>query len=210
MTIPPDSTDSITPNQPIKTGPSSTAPAGSGFQSYMTDQGQAAKGSGAPQGALMGQQASLPLAGTPSLDTLAAQIGSSQDSMANVRNQLDKLKNTKLTRSQTHLVRNKLTDANTHLRAANSKMGAETPDAPPPSGHGPIAKFLSYVTDGENQLAAARQKLGSLAKSGDQLRPADMLLVQIKLNQAEQEISYASMLLNKVTSSINQILSTQL
>lgn len=210
MTIPPDKSDMINPSEPIKVGPGPTTPAGSGFQSYMTGAGSPTKGAAPGEMAQQARQAASPTqAGTPSLETIATQLGTSQDSIANVRNQLDKLKNTQLTRSQTHLIRNKLNDANTYLRAANSKMGADVPAAPP-SGQGPIAKFLSYVVDGENQLSAARHKLSSLAKTGDQLRPADMLLVQIKLNQAEQEISYASMLLNKVTSSISQILSTQL
>jgi len=129
--------------------------------------------------------------------------------LANVRNQLG-TKNLQFKRSQQHLLRNKLSDASTYLRAANAKMGADTPPMPAQAGARPIERFINYVTDGENQLTSARETLQSMQKSGDQLRPADFLLVQIKLNQAQQEIEYSSTLLSKVIDSIKQTLNTAL
>ena len=213
--------DRIDGSRPIEPGPTAGQPSGAAFQSYMEGAGKQSKGTqaGTPGAFSPGTAppGTSPQAGTPSPQTLAAQIATSQDSLSNVQNQLNKIKaiqeknpNAQLSRSQTHLIRNKLNDANTYLRAANSKMGAEAPPAPSPSGHGPIERFLSYIVDGENQMQAARQKLGNLSKNGDQLRPADLLLIQIKLNQAEQEISYASMLLSKVVTSFSQLISTQL
>lgn len=132
MTIPPDKSDMINPSEPIKVGPGPTTPAGSGFQSYMTGAGSPTKGAAPGEMAQQARQAASPTqAGTPSLETIATQLGTSQDSIANVRNQLDKLKNTQLTRSQTHLIRNKLNDANTYLRAANSKMERTSLRRPP-------------------------------------------------------------------------------
>jgi hypothetical protein len=132
-----------------------------------------------------------------------------QDSMGNLNNQLNTT-NLRLTRSQQHLLRNKLSDASTYLRAANGKLGIDAPPMPVPNGSGPINKFLNYVADGENQLNAAKQQISDLSKNGAQLRPADMLLIQIKLNQAQQEIEYSSTLLGKVISSFTQVLNTQL
>ena len=143
------------------------------------------------------------------MDTLISQVGLSQDSLAQVRNQLN-TNNLKFKRSQVHLLRNKLMDASDDLRAANAKMGAETPQMPSSTGARPIERFLNYVADGENQLESARQRLLEVGKHGEQLRPADMLLVQIKFSQAQQEIEYSSTLLAKVIDSIKQILSTQL
>jgi hypothetical protein len=213
MTIPPDRSDSILPGQPIKPGPSPQAPA-TPFQPYMQEATQTPGGKGfAPaQGTapLQGVQPfAPPQTAGPSLDTLIAQVGTSQDSLVNVREQLN-TKNLALKRSQQHLVRNKLTDASTYLRAANNKLGVETPPMPSQSGARPIERFLNYVTDGENQLAAAQEKIMSMKDSGEQLRPGDLLLVQIKMSQAQQEIEYSSVLLSKVIDAIKATLNIAL
>ena len=209
MTVPPDQSDRIYSGQPIQPRPTPQTPA-QGFQSYMQEGPQAPPKAFSGQAAPASVQAALPVPpGGPSMDTLISQVGLSQDSLAQVRNQLN-TNNLKFKRSQAHLLRNKLTDASEDLRAANAKMGAETPPMPSSTGARPIERFLNYVTDGENQLASAREQLLAIGKHGEQLRPADMLLVQIKFSQAQQEIEYSSTLLAKVIDSIKQILSTQL
>lgn len=140
---------------------------------------------------------------------LLSQVGTSQDSLANIRTQLN-TKNLQFKRSQQHLLRNKLSDASTYLRAANAKMGAEVPTMPSQAGARPIERFLNYVSDGENQLAAAQDKINDMQKSGNQMRPGDFLLVQIKMSQAQQEIEYSSMLLSKVIDSIKATLNIAL
>jgi flagellar hook-basal body complex protein FliE len=136
-------------------------------------------------------------------------MSTSQDSLSTLKNKMD-TKDLRLTRSQQHLLRNKLNDASTHLRAVNSKLGVETPPMKPKAGARPIERFMNFIGDGEDQLAAARTKIEALSKSGDQLSPADFLVIQIKMNQAQQEIDYASTLLSKVISSLTQVLNTQL
>lgn len=147
--------------------------------------------------------------GGGSMDTLVSQMATSQDSAVNVQNQL-KTKNLRLSRSQEFLLQNKLSDASTHLRAVNGKLGIEAPPMPAPSGSGPIQKFIAYVADGENQLRAAKQQVASLRDKGESINPADFMLLQIKLNQAQQELEYSSTLLGKVITSLTQILNTQL
>jgi hypothetical protein len=222
VTIPP-AEERIFPSKPIEAGPTAGQPSGAAFQSYMEGAGKQQRGAGqlpgagAMPGTAQTTAPTTPGTTTPSMQTLSAQVATSQDRLVNVQNQLNKVKRAQeqnpdvgLTRSQTHLIRNKLTDATDHLRAANAKMGAPVPDAPTPPGSGPIGRFLGYILDGENQLKSAREQLSTMAKNGDQLNPADMMLVQIRLNQAEQEISYASLLLSKVVSNLSQLLSTQL
>jgi flagellar biosynthesis/type III secretory pathway ATPase len=57
---------------------------------------------------------------------------------------------------------------------------------------------------------AVQQKLKSLAASNKPINPADMMLVQIKMSQAQQEIEYSTTLLGKVIDSLKQIINTQL
>lgn len=157
---------------------------------------QVPQGPGAPQGA-------------PTIDSINAQATSAQDSLGAVKDKLN-TKNLRFSSSQEHLLRNKFSNASTYLRAANAKLGSDVPAMPTQTGKGPIAKFLNYVTDGENQLNAAKAKLQDISKKGENISPSDMMLVQIKMNQAQQEIEYSSTLLSKVITSLTQILNTQL
>jgi hypothetical protein len=211
MTIPPDRSDQIFSSQPIRPGPTTPQAPGTGFQAYSpgTAQASAKPFTSGPAGIAGVQPAFAGQIAGPSFDTLIAQVGTSQDSMANVRNQLN-TRGLQFRRSQQHLLRNKLSDASTYLRAANGRMGAETPPMPNQAGARPIERFLNYVSDGENQLASAKEKILDMQKSGDQLRPGDFLLVQIKLSQAQQEIEYSSMLLSKVIDSIKATLNIAL
>jgi hypothetical protein len=49
-----------------------------------------------------------------------------------------------------------------------------------------------------------------MRKSGNQMSPADFLIVQIRMSQAQQEIEYSSLLLGKVIDSIRTTLSIQI
>jgi hypothetical protein len=213
MTIPPDRSDQIMPGQPIRPGPATPQAPGAGFQGYMGE-AQGAPGKvytpapGTPASVIGAQPFNVQTAG-PSLDNLISQIGTSQDSLAMVRSQL-KTNNLQFKRSQQHLLRNKLSDASTYLRAANSKLGADVPQMPSQAGAKPIERFLNFVTDGESQLASAQQKIQDMQKKGDQMRPGDFLLVQVKMSQAQQEIEYSSVLLSKVIDSIKATLNIAL
>ncbi len=213
MTVPPDRTDAITPGEPLTPGrPSApTTPQGGGFESKMEGSGTPPQGGAtAPQGPSPAQVPQGPpgAQGAPSINSVASQVGSTQDSMGNLKNKLN-TKDLRLTNSQKHLLRNKLSNTSTYLRAVNTKLGVEPPPMPPHTG-GPIEKFISFVSDGENQLDAAKSKLMDISAKGTNLKPADMMLLQIKMNQAQQEIEYSSTLLSKVISSLTQILNTQL
>ncbi len=204
MTIPPEQSDRIFATQPVQpkpTAPTFSGAAGQGTAAPFT-LGQAPP---VPPGA----QVPLPGAALPSTDSLVAQIGTSQDSWANMRNQLN-TKDLEFKRSQRHLLRNKLSDANNHLKAVNEKLGVEVPPTPARAGARPVERFLGLITDGENQLASAKAQILTAQAKPDQIRPADLLLMQVKLTQAQQEIEYASALLAKVVESIKATMSIQL
>jgi len=73
-----------------------------------------------------------------------------------------------------------------------------------------LQRFLSLISDGQNQLEAAQEQLASLQKRGESLSPGDMLLVQIKLNKAQQEIEYSSLLLSKAIDDMKMMMNIQL
>lgn len=154
-------------------------------------------------------QGRTPLAAGATFDSLLTQVKSAQGMLGDINNSLN-TKNLKLKQSQRYLLKNKLTDANTHLRAANAKMGAEIPQPPQPSGGGIIGKFLDYVSDGQSNLMSAQQQLLNLKGKGDTLKPADFLAIQLKLAHAQQEIEYASIMLSKAVDDLKMIFNVQL
>jgi len=186
---------------------------GKSFEEYMEKVGH-------PPGQTLGTQTSsvspfqlaqgqLPLGTGASFDSLLSQVKSAQGMLGDISNHLN-TKNLKLKQSQHYLLRNKLTDANTHLRAANAKMGVQVPEQPPSTNGGIIGKFLDYVSDGQSNLMSAQQQLMNLKGKGDTLKPADFLAIQLKLARASQEIEYASIMLSKVVDNIKMLFNVQL
>jgi hypothetical protein len=184
-------------------------PQESTFQSFMEEAPTGKPGQAAPLASPFDlPQHSTALPATPTIDSLLSQTKSAQTTLGDISSQFN-TPNLKLKQSSKYLLRNKLTDANAHLQTANSKLGAETPEESSPLA-GPFGKFIGYVTDGQNRLQSAQQQLQSLKDKGDQLSPADMLLVQVKLNMAQQELEYSSVVLSKAVDDIKMLFNVQL
>ncbi len=208
MTIPDKSPDRIAggkalepADRPIRQQP------GSQFESHM-------KGSTptAPQGVsgTSPMELTQPMAqGTPTFDSLMTQAKTTQDTLGTVKDQLG-TKNLKLKRSQSHLLRNKLTDAHESMQAAGAQIGVNREGPQLGSGLSAIDRFISYVDSGQEQMTALQGKLQEMAAHPEKLNAAQMLLVQVKMSQAQQAIEYSSALLGKVIDSIKTILNTQL
>jgi hypothetical protein len=181
------------------------------FQSYMQP---GASPVGAPKTPQMSPfdlargQSALTTGPTP--QTLLAQVTAAQTTMGDLSTQLN-TPNLKLKPSQKYLLKNKLSDATAYLRTANSKVGGEAvPEHEVAPGSGPIARFIGYVTNGQNQLEATKRKLQEIQNSGDSMNPAELMLVQLKLNKASQELEYASVLLSSAVSGMKMLFSVQL
>lgn len=151
-----------------------------------------------------------PVSTGPSYKTLGAQIHSMQESSNDLRNQLQ-TPNLKLKQSQKYLLQNKLTEANANLRSANLKLGVENPPEPvKPSGPGPIDKFIAYVSSGQNQLESAYNQVKSLNNTGTEFNAGEFLQIQVKMNKAQQQIEFCSVLLGKAVEGMKQVFNTQL
>lgn len=207
--------DSITGKKPIESERPLSQPS-SAFESYMQGtpgqaRGNPPSGPTPPQGATpmdLARPVNMQTAG-PSLNTILAQTKNVQDSMGTIGQQLN-TPNLKLRRSQSHLVKNKLQDANSYIRSTAAKLGVEHPPMQMAPGLSPIARFLAYLGDGQDQLMSVQRKLKELSASPEGISPGDMMFLQIKMSQAQQETEYTSLLLGKVIQSITQLLQTQL
>ena len=146
----------------------------------------------------------------PTMATVQSQMHATSGSLGDVQNQLH-TKNLKLKQSQKYLLRNKLSEANAHIRTAASKAGAEVGTPPTMNTRqNPIKRYLSYVTDSQDQLASAQHKIKELTKSGHSLSPGQLLLIQIKMNKAQQAIEYSSVLLSKAVDDIKMLFNVQI
>jgi hypothetical protein len=206
----------VGPTPPIgEEGGKTQIPTSESFKSFMqTPGGMPATGTGKTPLVTpfdLAQQSGPKLAAGPTMQTLLTQAAQAQVTLGDISTQLNTPK-LSLKQSQKYLLKNKLTSANAHLRSANSKLGIDPLPAEPetPSDGGPIGKFLGYVTDGQNQLQAAQGQLQELNKNGSNVNPADLLLVQIKLNKAQQELEYSSILLSNAVSDIKMLFGIQL
>jgi hypothetical protein len=188
---------------------------GLSFQKYM----ETPPAAPAPQGVSSTEQAPSPYQiqqgqvselGTPSMDSLQTQTNQVQNNLSTVNSQLN-TKNLSLNQSQKYLLRNKLTESNDSLRAAASKSGAElNPPITLSNKLNPVAKFLAYVTDSQTQLAAVQNKLKQLTADGKSLSAGEMLMIQVKLNKAQQAIEYSSTLLGKAVEDIKTLFNVQI
>jgi hypothetical protein len=155
-------------------------------------------------------QNQTPLAQGPTFDSLLSQTKSVHGMLGDINTNLQ-TKNLKLKQSDRASLRSKLTNANSYLKAANTKIGAPVAEeAPPAAGGGILGKFLGLVTQGQSNVAAAQKQLLDMKSKGASLNPADFLAIQIKLAHAQQEIEYASMMLANTVSGLKTLFNIQL
>jgi hypothetical protein len=146
----------------------------------------------------------------PTMESIDSQMKSTSGILGDVQSQLN-TKNLKLKQSQKYLLRNKLSEANAHIRTAASKVGVDVGEPPSmTTRQNPIKKYLAYVTDGQKQLQDAQNKLKELSTSGHHLSAGQMLLIQVKMNKAQQSLEYSSILLSKAVDDIKMLFNIQI
>lgn len=146
----------------------------------------------------------------PTINSLSTQANSTGNTLNNIQDQLN-TKNLRLKQSQKYLLRNKLSEANSHIRTAAVKVGVDVGDSPAMSAkQSPIRRYLAYVSDSQAQLGAIQDKIKDLSAKGGALAPGDMLLIQVKLNKAQQALEYSSVLLGKAVDDIKMLFNVQI
>lgn len=210
------STDRIVPT--TKIGEDNKAlPIGQPFSSFMKAGEPPLAGTGktpmiSPFGLM--QSGHSPVIQNATVDNLLSQVKHAHSTLGDISTQLNTPK-LKLRSSDKYLLKDKLSNTSTNLRAVNAKLGGDTSDdkneeESPPKIQGPLGRFMSYLADGQAQLVSAQKKLQSLKAKGDSLSPADFLLIQIKLNKAQQELDFTSVLLSNAVSSFKMLMQVQL
>ncbi len=143
----------------------------------------------------------------PSYDTMQSQLGLTQNQLSDMQAQM-RTPGLRIRPQDKDLLTNHMMNASDNLRVVNTKLGINNP--PPTTLDGPLGKFIGLLNGGSEQILSAKQQLSSFAQTPDKLNPAEMLLVQVKINQAQQQIEFSSMLLSKVVDDFKQLMNIQI
>lgn len=204
-------TDRIGGPSPIGGEPRPLATPTQSFQSFMEQSPSAGAAKGpALESPFELMQTQKPLAAGPTFDTLLGQVKAAHATLGDIQTQIN-TPNLKLNQGRKYLLKNKLSEANAHLRSANGKLGVDLPEEEEAAqGTGPFAKFIGLITDGQNQLQGAKAQLQQLKDKGETLSPGDLLLIQIKMNTAQQNLEFSSVILGNAVSDLKSLMQIQL
>lgn len=190
-------------------GPKPIAPPAEGlgpdekeFQSLM--QGAPAKGTSPLEAA--GKKTAAP---PPSMEGLIRQMDATDEQIKKMQGILNFPK-LKLKKSHERLINTKLQNAVTDIEGAAKASKTKILPKVDRTNMQPVSKFLSFVGDGHNQLKEVKGNLAAMIKKKKKISPANMLLMQVKIAQAQQEIEFSSILLSKVVEGIRQTLNIQI
>lgn len=111
------------------------------------------------------------------------------------------------------LLQNKLTHINESLQVVLSRAGVEIAPTEAantkPSLANPLERFLGMLADGQGKLQTLGSDLSSMSAKGQELTAVNMLAIQVKVGQIQQELELFSSLLNKALESIKTIMNIQ-
>lgn len=108
------------------------------------------------------------------------------------------------------VLENRLNHIDDTLKVAVSKAGGEhTAAAKPAAGTSPAQKFIGMLTDSQSQLENLNATIDKLQLSGKNLNPANMLALQVKVGQIQQQVELFTNLLSKALESTKSIMNTQ-
>lgn len=159
--------------------------------------------------ALMQGGGGTPMTTTPNVDALIGQMNKTQGTVADIHNQLS-TPGLKLKASTKYLLKNKLSEANDNFHSLNTKIGVTNPSEPTSNMTGPFGKFVNYLAHGQQMMNAAKMQLQNIKADGTSMSPGDFLLVQLKMNKAQQLLEFSSVLLSTAVSDIKQFMQIQI
>ncbi len=117
---------------------------------------------------------------------------------------------TKIAPSYQALMKNRLSHLDDTIKIALSKAGLEyTPPTTTPGITNPIEKFLGYLSHGQFQLEHLSDAIAQIQAKGTNITPVDMLAIQVKVNQIQQELEFFTNILNKALESTKTLMNVQ-
>lgn len=130
------------------------------------------------------------------------------DQIEKVKKQLVEAKS-EIKPSYQTLLNNRLTHVDDNLKIALSKAGLEhTPAPKQAAGTSPINKFLGFLTHSQDQMERLNSAIVEL-NSTNNLSPANLLAIQIKVGIIQQQIELFTSLLNKALEATKTIMNVQ-
>lgn len=108
------------------------------------------------------------------------------------------------------VLEHRLTHIDDSLKVALSKVGGEY-NAPSDAARSPnpVERFINLAAHGQHQLENLDKTIEQLQIGGATLTPANMLVLQIKVNEITRQVDLFASLLNKSLESVKQIMSVQ-
>jgi hypothetical protein len=178
------------------------------FADYMREEPQVkAQQAPSPMQALTPQ---TNISGPPTMDSVQEQMKATSSQLGDINQKLN-TPNLKLKPSEKFLVRSKLEDAHTNIREAAQKVGVDTgPQLDTKGLQNPIAKFLALIGDGQQQLESAQTMIAKYSENGQVVNPGELLLAQIKINRAQQQLDFSSIVLAKAIEGIKTLFNVQI
>lgn len=148
--------------------------------------------------------------GPPTMESVQQQMKATSTQLGDINQKLN-TPNLKLKPSEKFLVRSKIEDAHTNIREAAQKIGVDTgSEVDTKSLQNPIAKFLALIGDGQKQLESAQDMIAKMSSNGQMVNPGDLLLAQIKINRAQQQLDFSSVVLSKALEGIKTLFNVQI
>lgn len=109
------------------------------------------------------------------------------------------------------MLRNKLTHIDESLQVALSKAGVEydVPKVKLAADATPIERFLGMLSDSQHQIGGLTSHLRAMSLNKEEISPATMLLMQVKVGYIQQEVELFTSLLSKALESTKTIMNVQ-
>lgn len=107
------------------------------------------------------------------------------------------------------VLKNKLSHIDESLKVSLDRAGVEYSPTAKAGGQTPIEKFLNLLTDGQSRLESIQGDVMTMQMNKQELSPATMLSLQIKVGFIQQEIELFTSLLSKAIESTKTIMNVQ-
>lgn len=109
------------------------------------------------------------------------------------------------------ILRNKLEHIDENLKIALDKAGLDyiPPELMDGTAKTPVERFLNMLTNGQEQLNTLGSDLAEMGATNQTISPANLLMVQVKVNYIQQELEFFTSLLNKALEGTKTIMNVQ-
>jgi len=180
------------------------------FESYMKEKPTFEETMGTEKLSPMQLAQSFKLPSAPTPETILRQIGDATNISREAREKLQ-TPNLQFKDSYSRLLNTKLQESKENIKKASKNANVNLlKETTIPENADPATKFISFLSDGENQLFEVKKHLEELQASHKQLKPAELMLIQVNIAQAQQCIEFSSVLISKVVDALKQMMNIQL